>query len=110
MQPALENPRWRPLYMKYVYLSLYTRWQRNSNGYTCVSDVQLSNGSDEDVVLPNGEKPEVENPRWRPLNLNYVYLSLYTRWQRNFKGYTHIFGIKQHGRKNVNTLLRRGKW
>ena len=27
----------------------------------------------------NRKKPEMENPRWRPLNLKYVHLSLYSR-------------------------------
>ena len=48
--------------MAYVYFSLYTRWQHISNGYTYVFGVQLSYGSDDNVVRPNGEKPEVENP------------------------------------------------
>jgi len=31
------------------------------------------------IVRPTITKAEVENPTWRPLNLNYMYLSLYTR-------------------------------
>ena len=48
----------------------------NSNGYTYVFGVQLSNGTIVNVVRPNGKKPELENPRWRPVNLQYIYLSL----------------------------------
>ena len=32
------------------------------------------------------------------------YLSFYTRWQHNSKGYTHIFEVRQHGRTSVDTL------
>ena len=39
------------------------------------------------VPRPNGKKPEVESPRWRPLNFKYVYLDQHiyriaTKFQR----------------------------
>jgi len=43
MWPEVENSRWRPLHFQNIYLSLYTRYQRNSNGYTYVFGIQLSN-------------------------------------------------------------------
>ena len=48
-----KNPRWWPLNFKCMYLRLYTRWQRNSNGYTYVFEVQLSNNNSDNVVRPN---------------------------------------------------------
>jgi len=51
--------------------------QQNSNGYTYAFGVQLSNKDSGNVVRTNAKKPEVENSIWRPLNFNYVYLSLY---------------------------------
>jgi len=78
--------------LKYIYLNMYMRWQCSFDSYTYVFGKQLFNGSDDNVVRPNGEKPEVENPRWRPLNLKYVYLNMYMRWQGNFDGYAYVFG------------------
>ena len=40
---------------------------------------QLSNENSGNAVRPDGKKLEVENPRWRPVNLKYVYLGLFTR-------------------------------
>ena len=66
-----------------------------------------ANNSDE-------KKPKVEIPRWRPLNCKYLYLSLYTRWQRNSNGYTHVFGVQLSKTYNGNVVRyqtgRNWKW
>jgi len=80
--------------LKHLYLSMYMRWQCNFDGYTYVFGIQPSNGSDGNVVRPNAEKPEVENPRWRPLNFKQVYISMYMRWQCNFDGYSNVFEVQ----------------
>ena len=59
-----ENPEWWPVNLKYVYLSLYMRWHRNSNDYTYVFGVRLTDGCCDNVVRPNEKKPEVENAGW----------------------------------------------
>ena len=41
------------------------------------------------------KEPEVENARWRPINLKYV-LNLYTRLQRNSNGNTYVSEVEQH--------------
>ena len=35
-----------------------------------------------------------------------AYLGLYTRWQRNSEGYTHVFGVGQHGETSGKTVRR----
>ena len=35
---------------------------------TYIFGIQLSSNDCDKVVLPNEKKPEVKNPRWRPLN------------------------------------------
>ena len=73
-----RNQKWKiqdggvALNLKYVYLSLYTRWQRNPHGYTYVFGFQLTNGNTGNVVQTNGKEPEVQIPRWRPENFEYV--------------------------------------
>ena len=39
---------------------------------------------------------------------NNVYLSSYTRKQRNSNGFTHVFGVRQHGETSLNTVRRLG--
>ena len=68
-----------------------TKFQRQ---YLCLG-VQLTNeflGGN--VVRPNGKEPEVENPRCRPVNLKYLNLNLYTRWQQNSNSYTYVFWVQ----------------
>ena len=61
----------------YLYLSFYTRQQRNSNGNTYFFGVQQSHGGSGSFVRPRGKKPEEGNPRWWPRNLKYDYLSFH---------------------------------
>ena len=102
-KPEVENPRWWPLNLKYEYLSLYTREQRNSKGHTNVFGVQLSNGT---ISQCCAIKPEVENPRWRSLTLKYLYISMYTRKRRNptavpmFSGYSKNETVRNTAQSN----------
>jgi len=41
-----------------------------------VFGVKLSNKDSGNVVRPNGKEPEVENPKWQPLNWKYLYFRL----------------------------------
>jgi len=53
--------------------------------YSNVFGIHLSNRDSGNVVRPNGNKPKLENPRWRPLYFDYAYLSLHsisTKFQR----------------------------
>ena len=60
----MENPRLRPVNLKYVYRSACTQdGNEIPKAIPIVSGVQLSNGKDDNVIQPNGEKPEVANPR-----------------------------------------------
>jgi len=50
--------------------------------------VQVPNKDNGNVVRPNGKKPEVENPRWRPLYWKYFqyngrHLGFYTTAPHN---------------------------
>ena len=49
-------------------------------------------------------KPEVGNPRWRPLNRKYLDLSLQMGQERNSKGYTHVFGVQQLNGSSLNAV------
>ena len=63
-QTRSVKSRWRPLNVKYTYINFKTIFQCNSNGYTYVFGVKLSNGTKiNDVQLT---KPEVGNPIWQP--------------------------------------------
>ena len=100
----MENPRWRPLNFKSVYLSLYTRWQRNSNGHTYIFGVQLSDVCNGNDVRPNGEGTGRGKSKMAALNLKYLYLSLYTRWQRNSNDYTYVFGVQLSNGSSENAV------
>jgi len=69
-----RNRKWKiqdgmPLNFKYVYISLKPLIeQRNSNVVAYVLGFQLSNTNSGIVERPSRKKPEMENPRWRPLN------------------------------------------
>ena len=42
----------------------------------------------------NATIPELENPRWQPINIECMYLRLHTRYQRNSNCYTHSFWVQ----------------
>src|SRR5258706_234493 len=42
--------RWRPLNRKYLYICLYMRWKRNSNGYAHVFEDGKPSGTNKEVV------------------------------------------------------------
>ena len=65
-----------------------TRYQRNSNGYTCFFGVQHSIRTHENTMRPNRKW---KNSKWRPLNFYCVSLRSQTRYQRNSNGYTYVF-------------------
>jgi len=73
-KPEVENSSGQSLNFDYVYLNLYTRFQRNANGY-----LPTLNKDSGQVLQSNRKKAEQENVRWLPLNFNYVYLNLRTR-------------------------------
>jgi len=52
--------------------------------YLCVG-LYLSNGTSSNDVQPNPEQLEMENPRWQPLNLKYLYLAFSYVVQLHFK-------------------------
>jgi len=107
MWPEVENSRWRALNFQNVslYLCLIsTKFQRYTNVFGV--QIRIMHGN---VVRPNGKKPIVENPRWRPLNFQNVYLSLYTRYQRNSNGYTYVFGVQLSYNDNGNVVRSNGK-
>jgi len=104
MWPEVENQRWRPLNFQNVYHSLYPRYQPKFNGYTYDFGVQLSNKDSSNVVRSTGKKPEVDTSRWRPLNFDYVYLSLYTRLHRNFNGHTYVIGVQLSNKDSDNVV------
>jgi len=80
---AIEN-KW--------YLSVCTRQQRNSNGYTCVFGVQLSSEKSGNVVRPTGKNPEIDKSKTAASNFKNIFDSSYTRQQRNTNGYNYVFG------------------
>ena len=54
---------------------------------------------------------EVENnPRWRPLNRKYLYISLKTWLQPTFDGYTYAFGVQQSNGAMDITVRTNRKW
>ena len=60
---------------------------------------QISNKNSSNVVRPNETKPEVENPRWWPLNFKY-YILPYTQDSSTiptaipmFSGFVYLMGI-----------------
>jgi hypothetical protein len=58
MQAEVENRRWQPLtevYMENVHLSLQTRLQRNSNGYTHVFGVGQHDWTSVNIVQRQGK-------------------------------------------------------
>ena len=89
---------------KYVYLSLYTIQQRNSNGYTYVFGIQQSNKHNGNVVRPNGRKPEVEIPRMRPLKSKYVYFSFYTRYSNEISTALTMFSRSSNTERHIGIL------
>ena len=106
-KPEVDNPRWRPLNFYCAHFCSQTRYQRNSNGYTYVFGVQLSIGTYKNLMRPNWE---LKNPRWRPLNFKCMYLLFQTRNQRNYNGYTFIFGVKHSIGTHKNTMRPNRKW
>ena len=46
------------------------------------------------------------NSKMAASNFEYLFLSLYTRWQRNSNGYTHVFGVRQHEKTSENSDRR----
>ena len=55
------------------------------------------------VVRPNGKKREVENPKWRHVNLTYVYLSFHTRAMKFQRQYSS-FGVQPSNGISVNVV------
>src|SRR5664279_3204301 len=47
--------------------------------------------------------PQARNPRWRPPNRKYLYLSSYMRYKQNSNGYPHIIGDQFFNGAVVNT-------
>jgi len=87
-----------------VYLSLNTRKQRNSKRFAYVFGVQLSNEESGKVVRQSGKKSDVENPKWRPLDWNYLYLSLLTIYERDLNGSTNVIRDQQFNGKTKNNF------
>ena len=52
----------------------------------------------------------MRSPRWRPLNFKYLYLSLYTREQRNYNGFIIVLRVGQHDETNAKTARRVNLW
>ena len=85
-------------------------WQQKSHNQTGIFVVDEHNGTDLNTVQCRREshnkdgcqKPEVEMKKTQ-------YLSFNARYQRNSKGYTHIFGNQQLGGTSLNTHRQRDK-
>ena len=97
--------------LKYTYLSLYTRSMTTKfqrlHPHFCGRATRRNNLN----TLRRRESGKLK----MAANAGSIYeitqyLSFYARYQWNVKGFTsHIFGIQQHGRNNVNILRRRGR-
>ena len=103
--PEVEKPRWRPLNFKYVNLCLYTRQQRNPNGYTHVCFRSQATRSDTFVYCPTSGC--VVNQRWWPLTGSRYSIRLISACIHDSNTiqtaiYTHVFGVGQHDQ----TILR----
>ncbi len=53
---------------------------------------------------------EVSNPRWRLPNRKHLYLDLQTRKKRDFKGYAHVFVVKQSKRTTWDSARQKREW
>jgi len=83
------KPIWRPLNLKCTFLHSQTRYQRNYNGCIYVFWDRLSIGTHENTMRPNRK---LNIPTWRPPYLKCMFLHYQTRYQRNSRGYTYVFG------------------
>jgi len=54
-------------------------------------------------------QPEIENSSWRPLNFEFVYLSLLTRYRQDSNGYAYVFGLQLSYMNSGNVVRPKGK-
>ena len=67
-KPEMENPKWRRLSLKNNRKHVYVyEIEMKFNGYGYILEVQQSLGNTSNKYC--AIKPEVENPRWRPQDL-----------------------------------------
>jgi len=103
MQPNRTwiKPIWPPQNLKCTFLHTQTRYERNSNGYTYVFGDRLLIGTHENTMRPNRKWIK---PLWRPLNVKCTFLHSQMSHQRNFKGYTYVFGDRLSIGTHDNTM------
>ena len=102
-----KNPSWQPFNFKCMYLRSQTRYQRNSNRYTCFSVVLPSIRTHENTMRPNRKWT---NSRWRPLNFYCVSLRSQTRYQRNSNGKTYVLEVQHSTGTCGNDVRPNRKW
>jgi len=102
-----KKPIWWPQNLKYMLLHSQTRYQRNFKVYTYVFGDWLPIGTNENTMRPNRK---CIKPIWRSQNLKCMFLHSQTRYRRNSKDYTNVFGIGLSIDTHENTMRPNRKW
>jgi len=103
MQNKVKKPSVRHDLSNMVLLNLCC----STSSYTYVFGDRLPIGTHKNIMRPNRKGIK---PIWRPLNLKCTFLHYQTRYQRNSRDYTYVFGDRLSVGTHDNTMRPNRKW